>query len=516
MSKTLVLPGNVNPWAVHPKGEEELLKQLGLEPQPVASTEAMSWMNQEPAKAVPVKKAAAPKPAAKKTTPRPSPAPVATPVAVPAAAPIPEAPVEDVVNPGVGSALEQRGYGDVAPNMKRATGYRASLPTDAMGVKNANASDKTSSNQTQQAGRTISVPYAQADYDTMMRRAQGYRDDGSLDETDPYQQLQKSILAMEGEQDRLKAFPLQMDLAPLMAALQTETGKSPLAGYTRPESVPARLTSLRAFADKIADARKEAVQTLRENFKAQKAGTESELLKQVLGYEALRQIDNRPKPDANSAAANRTVRLEDKVIDTANDKVMKPLEETYGRLDTLYGAIKDNNYQSVMATLGIIAKSIGADAGALSNDDIRRVMPPNLNMDITKLESYLKSNPQLYLDKKVTAGLKELALGSMAKLVATAEQRIKRHSATFKNAKSYKGIDVDSIFEPSVEQIKAMRKWHQELSSDFDKSMEDPNKTKVAIIDMATGAKKFVPKANLDKALSLKDEKGAPKYKKAE
>jgi hypothetical protein len=283
----------------------------------------------------------------------------------------------------------------------------------------------------------------------------------------------------------------QMDWSPLVALTDSQTGSNLAKGYKAPDNAGNRKRVL-DYISKIQDDRRDLLKSIVSGVSAQKAGFDvSQTQTKNQTQETIKAQDpakSEKTPSPGSAMADKRTK-EMFTMKTINED-MKPFEQMADRLATLHSALAQNDLQSVQATLSIIAKSIGADSGMLSNQDIARTMPPTLGLTLANFDAFFNDNPNAALKPEITAGLRKLANIAFERGEARYSQSLARKKA---EVESTWGPGFGNIFVPSEKRALEIKKFRQGL-------VDEDTKTNAGIgVSPADAAKAAEKKAVQDK-----------------
>lgn len=262
----------------------------------------------------------------------------------------------------------------------------------------------------------------------------------------------RDLLAMEAQA------PAQLNLAPLAALTDSLTGSKLLAGYTVPQDRQKRLAD---YMLKIQDDRKDLAKTIIDAIGKQKAGTMQEMLYQdFINKKAAEAKDPNAlvKPLSPNAIMS-DLRIKEKDVRDSVNKTMEPLETGYNQLLNAKESLDRNDYQSAVGMLSVLAKNVGADSGALSNQDLNRWLPRTFEGDLAKVEAYFTSNPNTEVPPELTRGLKQLIGIAARNMVDRYSKQLDRKVGQYKGSSSYKNVPLSEIVSPAQQMITDLRKY---------------------------------------------------------
>jgi hypothetical protein len=134
-----------------------------------------------------------------------------------------------------------------------------------------------------------------------------------------------------------------------------------------------------------------------------KAGEESASTKAEVGQEADRGFSV-PRPASMMLSPATTAANEWKVINE-NQKLLKGFSEDKSLLDALKVALNSGNVGSIQRAMGAAARILSRETGQMTNQDIGRVLPDTVGMDLAKFQTYITSNPEVLVDPYIIQGL---------------------------------------------------------------------------------------------------------------
>lgn len=285
----------------------------------------------------------------------------------------------------------------------------------------------------------------------------------------------QDLLTMEAQR------PTDIMTAPLAGLLQMEFGRNPQAFLQgkglSPQEQGARLL---AYQGKIQDDKRDLAAKVLDTVGKMKSGTATENAfqlwrdkqlqemmqqykttegtKNVQGTEAKAEAEDPNSPRVSSAGI-ADLRIKERDLRESINKTMEPLDVGYNQLLNAKEALDRNDYQSTVGILSILAKNVGADAGALSNQDLTRWLPRTFGGDLAKVEAYFTSNPNAEISPELTSGLKKLVEIAAKNMVNRYDKQLNRKLDQYKGSASYRGVNLDDIASPSRKAIAELRKY---------------------------------------------------------
>ena len=97
-----------------------------------------------------------------------------------------------------------------------------------------------------------------------------------------------------------------------------------------------------------------------------------------------------------------------KTVFKSQDKIDKDFRADLQQFETLDASLAREDYQSVMATLGQFARAVSGEKGVLTDNDINRVIPRNIQGDAKKVQSYFSGTPSADITPSFVKNLREL------------------------------------------------------------------------------------------------------------
>lgn len=169
---------------------------------------------------------------------------------------------------------------------------------------------------------------------------------------------------------------------------------------------------------------------------------------------------------ASARAAGTQTRFEtaelnkkEKEIRDQISKTTDPLSAGYQQLLNAKESLDRNDLQGVWSVLSILAKNVGADAGALSNQDLQNYMPKTFGTDAAKVQAYIDGPKEAKIDPRDVEGLKKLVAMAAKNISARYADRLSLARQNFEASPSYAGVNIAKIFNPSETYIKNLQKF---------------------------------------------------------
>jgi hypothetical protein len=146
-------------------------------------------------------------------------------------------------------------------------------------------------------------------------------------------------------------------------------------------------------------------------------------------------------------------------IKTDIQKSTDPLSQGYTQLLNAQQALKRGDWQGVSSILSILAKNVGADAGALSVSDLRNFLPKTFEGDLAQVDAYLDNPSDAKITGDLTKGLRDLVTVAASNMAKRYSERLQLSKNFYLSGKSYQDVDVNSLFAPSEQYIKDLRSF---------------------------------------------------------
>ena len=194
------------------------------------------------------------------------------------------------------------------------------------------------------------------------------------------------------------------DLAPILRGIGNLTGTKLAEGYETNDARSNRLSELLGASNiKTSGVYDKNDRTLIDLYKGQKlppsmvsASSSTDLPRAV------------SSGSGGSQAARLNASLEDKIRKEVFDKVIAKYSDKQQGFDQLDEAFSRNDLQSIRANLSVFAKTVGKEAGVLTDQDVTRVLPANIATTLAGIEAYFADTPTAKLDPAFSKGLREL------------------------------------------------------------------------------------------------------------
>jgi hypothetical protein len=140
-------------------------------------------------------------------------------------------------------------------------------------------------------------------------------------------------------------------------------------------------------------------------------------------------------------------------------KSTDPLSQGYNQLLNAQQALKRGDWQGVSSILSILAKNVGADAGALSVSDLRNFLPETFEGNLAKVDAYLDNPSDAKITGDLTKGLRDLVTIAASNMAKRYSERLQLSKDFYLRGKSYQDVDVNSLFVPAEQYIKDLRSF---------------------------------------------------------
>jgi len=114
--------------------------------------------------------------------------------------------------------------------------------------------------------------------------------------------------------------------------------------------------------------------------------------------------------------AGQDLKKEDSLRQDIAKNVVNPLLEEKQKMGVMETALASGDYQMLSNTLSQYSRSISGEKGVLTDHDISRVFPANMNMTMAKVNAYFSSTPTAQIPPEMTA--------SMQKLIEVTKQKL--------------------------------------------------------------------------------------------
>lgn len=224
---------------------------------------------------------------------------------------------------------------------------------------------KTSANQNRKQDESISsgLVMTKGQWDSALQ---------NLMQSDFYKRLDNGLAMEEQMLMRADTGPSQLDLSPLLALVDSETGSKLLAGYRKPETKLERLKRLQDYAGKVQDNRRDLAKAAMQAISSQKYGIYSSKLIDSEGAGVATQTPKATgltaaQKDRNSRADMRNAQK----FSTDFDKYTKDHREALSFARGSLASIDSGGATGQQAFRNMLARASG-EKGPLSADDINR------------------------------------------------------------------------------------------------------------------------------------------------
>lgn len=155
----------------------------------------------------------------------------------------------------------------------------------------------------------------------------------------------------------------------------------------------------------------------------------------------LRTILAANKTGAEDIRAQNLMFQKEKTLESQLQKeIGAPLEERTEQLRSLSDAFSRNDYASTISGLANFARAVVGEKGVLTDEDIKRTFPANMNMTWAKLKTYFSDENTANIDPKLTQNLRELVEAAKARTVERFKSQLGTKRKNYKGMNAYRGL----------------------------------------------------------------------------